>query len=79
MTGNNNIFRNIFFQECMARFPMPVNNLDKVPTSEKFILNTPSTSPAEQVNIMHRYGNFEFQHTNAIRLTIQVTLTYNLQ
>ena len=37
------------FKECMARFPMPVNNLDKVPTSEKFILNTPSTSPAEQV------------------------------
>jgi len=38
--------------ECMARFPMPVNNLDKVPTSEKFILNTPSTSPSEQVKVV---------------------------
>ena len=33
----------------MAKFPMPVNNPDKVPQSEKFILNTPSTSPSEQV------------------------------
>ena len=35
----------------MAKFPMPVNNQDKVPQSEKFILNTPSTSPAEQVSL----------------------------
>ena len=38
----------------MAKFPMPVNNLDKVPTSEKFILNTPSTSPTDQVSVFDK-------------------------
>ena len=60
----------------MARFPMPVNNLDKVPTSEKFILNTPSTSPAEQVDIIHRYSNWEFEQFDSI--STQIIFTYNL-
>lgn len=50
--------------ECMSKFPMPVINHDKVPQSEKFILNTPSTSPAEQLKVVVTITGDKISHAD---------------
>lgn len=36
----------------MSRYPMKLGDRDKIPETEKFVLNVPSTAPADQVKVV---------------------------
>ena len=45
--------------DCISKFPMALCGLEKGAEVEKFVLNTPSTTPPEQVRIRTNGTNID--------------------
>eukprot|EP00095_Tigriopus_kingsejongensis_P000876 maker-scaffold389_size186684-snap-gene-0.29 protein:Tk00876 transcript:maker-scaffold389_size186684-snap-gene-0.29-mRNA-1 annotation:"rogdi" len=54
----------VVLTECVRRFPMSLCNIEKVPLFEKYLLNTPSTTPPDQVKVVVTLNGDSISHAD---------------
>ncbi len=52
------------WKECVRKFPLPLAGLEKPLESEKFVLSSPSTSPADQLKVMVTLSGDAISHAD---------------